>query len=353
MDKGPVILKDKPIIGISACCMGCPVRYNGRSMDMLKQIGREKGDFLWSPVCPECAAGLGVIRDPIHIDGPDGAAVWQGQARIRSRGGRDVTAAMQAGARESLASLERARTRAFVFMDGSPSCGVYRTTLRKQNRGKPPGVFGALLDQAGFFLIPALDLQSPLKWWDWRRRLLAFLWLDQVPLQSRGDLYEAWYRLKFLCQELDDPWARQMGQRLAALQGKLDPDVAAAFRRDVGSVLRRPSTVARITGSLWKNYSHYRKVTGQPIAEIKDPLTLRNVTSLARELILMEREAAVSQIMFGTSPVIYAGRLPSSRKSGRAGKAGADKTDADDIGAEDPGADDSQAGETGADDTGV
>jgi uncharacterized protein YbbK (DUF523 family) len=315
MNKGPVIIQDKPIIGISACCMGCPVRYNGRSLDYLKQIGREKGDFFWSPVCPECAAGLGVMRDPIHIEGPNGAAVWQGEARIRSRGGRDVTQAMLAGARESLASLERAGTRAFVYMDGSPSCGVYRTTLRKQNRGKPPGVFGALLDQAGFFLIPALDLQSPIKWWDWRRRLLAFLWLDQVPIETRADLYDVWYRLKFLAQELDNPWARQLGQKLAGLKGPLDPTFALDFRREVGDVLRRPSTLPRITGSLWKNYSHHRKVTGEAIDAISQPTTLRNVTTLARELILMEREAAVAGILFGTSPVMYAGRLPSRRRS--------------------------------------
>ncbi|MCD8499443.1 MAG: DUF523 domain-containing protein [Clostridiales bacterium] len=166
MDKGPVTLKEKPVIGISACGFNAPIRYNGRSMDFIKAIGREKGDFRWCPVCPETAAGLGVPRDPIHLAGPDGRSIWKGEGKIVSRNGHDVTAVMLAAAQESLATLRRAGAKVFIYMDGSPSCGVYRTTLRKQSRGKPPGVFGALLDTEGFFLIPALDMQSPLKWWD-------------------------------------------------------------------------------------------------------------------------------------------------------------------------------------------
>ena len=316
MDKGPIILREKPIIGISACCFGSAVRYNGRSMDMLKNIGREKGDFRWCPVCPETAAGLGIPRDPIHLVGENGRAVWDQGGRIVSRNGQDVTAALKAGAMDSLATLERAGVRVFVYMDGSPSCGVYRTTLRKQSRGKPPGIFGALLDQAGYFLIPGLDLQSPIKWWDWRRRMLAYLWLSETPLTTRAELYDVWYRLKFICQELDDPWAREQGRFLASLKGPLDPVVAADFRRQVSDVLRRPSTVQRITGSLWKNYCHHRKVTGRPVPDIQEPTALRNVTAIARELILMEREAAREGIMFGTSPVLYSGRPRFKKQDG-------------------------------------
>lgn len=309
MDKGPIILKDKPVLGISACCFGSPVRYNGKALDLVKGIGREKSDFRWCPVCPENTAGLGVPRDPIHLVAETGRAVWGQGGRVVSRGGQDVTAAMIAGAEESLQTLERAGARVFIYMDGSPSCGVYRTTLKKQNRGKPPGVFGALLDDKGFFLIPALDLQSPIKWWDWRRRMLAYLWLQDVPLTTRAELYDVWYRLKFICQELDDPWAREKGRQLAALKGSLDPEFAAQFRREVSDLLRRPSTLKRITGSLWKNYSHHRKVTGRPVPEINPPTTLRNVTTIARELILMERAAAADGILFGTSPVLYPGRV--------------------------------------------
>jgi len=75
MDKRPVTLKEKPVIGISACGFNAPVRYNGRSMDFIKAIGREKGDFRWCLVCPETAAGLGVPLDPIHLSGAGGRSI--------------------------------------------------------------------------------------------------------------------------------------------------------------------------------------------------------------------------------------------------------------------------------------
>ena len=317
MDRSPIILQDKPLLGISACCMACPVRYNGRGFDQLRHIGREKGDFTWVPVCPECLAGLGIMRDPIHLAGENGAAVWRGEAKVRSRGGRDVTADLMEGCRMALACLERAGVRAFVYMDGSPSCGVYRTTLRKQSRGHPPGVFGALLHQAGYFLIPALDLQSPLKWWDWRRRLLAFLYLADVPITTRGQLYDVWNRLKFICQELDDNWSRQKGRELAQLGRSLDPGYVAAFRQDVSDLLRKPSTAGRLTGSLLKNYAYYRKQTGQSLPDMTAADARRNITTIARELTLLERASASVGRFVGSAPVLYAGRLPGDRKSRR------------------------------------
>lgn len=313
MDKQPIILTTRPKLGISACCMGCPVRYNARGFDLLKNLGREKGDFTWIPVCPECQAGLGVARDPIHIAGTNGAAVWKNEATVRSRNGHDCTADVLAGAAACLETLRRAGTRAFVYMDGSPTCGVYRTTLKKQNRGKPPGIFGDLLDREGFFLIPALDLQSPLRWWDWRRRLLAFIWLDQVPISGKGDLYETWYRLKFICQELDDPWARQKGQELAGLGKHIAPEEIALFKREVGDLLRRPSTSKRLSGSLWKHYAHYRKATGKSVPDISQQGSLRNITTIARELVRLERASVEDQVLFGTAPVIYSNRRPADQ----------------------------------------
>lgn len=314
MDKAPIIFGDKPVIGVSACCMGCPVRYNGRGFDLIKGLGREKGDFTWVPVCPECLAGLGVVRDPVHIAGENGSAVWRGEAKVRSRGGRDITDDLLAGCQAALDNLQRAHVRAFVYMDGSPSCGVYRTTLKNQNRGKPPGVFGDLLNREGYFLIPALDLQSPLKWWDWRRRLLAFLWLSDTSLTTKGEAYEIWNRLKFICQEIDDPWARAKGRELAAWGRHVDAGVLDKFRLDVLELLRRPSTTRRLTASLLKSYAFYRKSTGQSIPEIGGPESRRNVTTVARELTLIERAAAQSGRFTGSAPVLYSGRIAKKDK---------------------------------------
>ena len=54
------IISKRLKVGISACAFGCPVRYNGRALDALSLLGRERSDFSVTPVCPECLAGLGV-----------------------------------------------------------------------------------------------------------------------------------------------------------------------------------------------------------------------------------------------------------------------------------------------------
>ena len=305
MDKSTVVITEKIPIGISSCAMGSPIRYNGKGIDVLKDLGREKSDFIWCPVCPECMAGLGVPRDPVHLSGGDGNAVWTGEAVVKNRKGRDVTEVMKIGCQVCLEALGRCHAVAFIYMDGSPSCGVYRTTLKNQRRGNPPGVFGSLLLEKGYFLIPSSDLQSPLRWWDWRRRLLAFHWFSTVELSTMKDVYEVWYRLKFLCQELDNTWAREMGKTLASIKLKDAPDFLAQFRKELSDVLRKPSTTKRITNSLWKHYSHYRKQRGKTVDEIQSPEFRRNLTTIAKELTRMERTAVEDDYLFGASPVIY------------------------------------------------
>jgi hypothetical protein len=234
-----------------------------------------------------------------------GDDVWAGEAGVKNRSGEIVTEAMLEGCKDSLKALRRCNAKAFVYMDGSPSCGVYRTTLKNKRKGNPPGVFGSLLLKEGYFLIPSSDLQSPLKWWDWRRRLLAFQWFANLQITDVQELYETWYRLKFICQELDNTWAREMGRTLASLDKAEFATFAPEFKKQVLDLLRRPSTTAKMTNSLWKHYSHYRKSRGKTVEEINSPDFKRNVTTIAKELLKMERTAVEDDFLFGASPVIY------------------------------------------------
>lgn len=305
MNKEAIIVTERIGIGMSACCMGCPVRYNNKGWDLTKNLGREKGDFRWYPVCPECMAGLSVPREPIHITGGDGFAVWNAEAQVKNKRGQNMTQLIKEGCLEALEVLKRGGVEAYVYMDGSPSCGVYRTTLKNTRTGNPPGVFGALLLNSGYFLIPASDLQSPLKWWDRRRRLMAFTWLKKTPIVSKSELFDVWNTLKFLCQELDDTWARKRGREIAVLSKELELTYIEQFKTETLELLRRPSTTVKITNSLWKNYVHYKKASGDIIPEIMSPENKRNITTIASELIKIERSSFENNKTFGTSPIIY------------------------------------------------
>lgn len=299
------IISKKIDIGISACNYGCPVRYNKKGWNQIKNIQRESNNFTWHPVCPEVMSGMGVPRNSIRIVGGNGEDVWNGLAKIKTSNGKDVTEDLKKGALSCYETLQRADIKAFAFMEGSPSCGVYRTTLKNKRLGTPPGVFGALLLEKGFFLIPALDIQSPIKWWDWRRRLHAFVWMEDIEMKNSKDIYDVWHIMKFLCQEIDRKESDKIGANLANLPKNLNKEYIEDFREKVMLILRRPSTLPKIKQSLWKNYIYYKRKSGNIVDEVNTPETLRNITTIAKELLKMEREAIENETFFGSSPILY------------------------------------------------
>lgn len=106
-------------IGVSQCLLGEPVRFDGghkRSRYLTDELSRY---FTYHGVCPEVAIGLGIPRKPIRL------IVSDNQARVRGSvdTGMDVTDALVAQA-DSVAGLFPEMC-GYVFMQNSPSCGVY------------------------------------------------------------------------------------------------------------------------------------------------------------------------------------------------------------------------------------
>ena len=58
---------NKPVIGISSCLLGEPVRYDGNHKHALPIIEHLTQYFSFHSFCPEVAIGLGVPRPPIHL----------------------------------------------------------------------------------------------------------------------------------------------------------------------------------------------------------------------------------------------------------------------------------------------
>ena len=303
------LITRKVPVGISACAFGCPVRYNGRGTDALAIMGRERSDFEFTPVCPECLAGLGVPRTPIHLSGT-GAEVLAGSAAVRDRRGRDVTDSVIAGCRDALAALDRAGVVAFIAREASPTCGLSKARVgKRRTEQRGAGVFGALLAERDLFLIPDDGLANSLAWWDWRRRLHAWLWLRERRIDRSADLYGAWHVVKFVVQETDRPFADSMGRRLASLPKSVATADLELLRREMLDALKKPSTKPRIRSAMWKTYAHAHKKGSLEGVDLHDlradsPEVRLNVDELARELTRMERISFENDLLFGTSPVI-------------------------------------------------
>jgi uncharacterized protein YbbK (DUF523 family) len=153
----------EPVL-VSACLLGEAVRYNGgdkRCEHEVLQRWLREGRVV--PLCPEVAGGLPVPRPPAEIEaGAGGASVLAGTARVRDRGGRDVTQYFLKGAEEGLARARTRGIRVAVLKEGSPSCGAhysYDGTFAG-TKVPVPGVTSAALRAAGLHVFSEVQLEE-------------------------------------------------------------------------------------------------------------------------------------------------------------------------------------------------
>jgi uncharacterized protein YbgA (DUF1722 family)/uncharacterized protein YbbK (DUF523 family) len=111
-------------IGISSCLLGEAVRYDG---------GHKRDSFLtdvfgkyveWVSVCPELEIGLGVPRESLRLLDEAGNL-----RLIAPASGTDHTRAMNSYAQKRLAELEKQNLCGYILKRGSPSCGMERVRV--------------------------------------------------------------------------------------------------------------------------------------------------------------------------------------------------------------------------------
>lgn len=102
----------KPCLLVSACLLGTPCRYDGRSKPH-PAVAALAERYTLVPVCPEEAGGLPTPREPSERQGD----------RVVSRSGEDVTAAYRKGAEAALATAKACGAVAALLKERSPSCG--------------------------------------------------------------------------------------------------------------------------------------------------------------------------------------------------------------------------------------
>lgn len=148
---------------VSACLLGNPVRYDGRS----KALVNSDLDALLAQdriisFCPEVAGGLPVPRAAAEILPGDGNAVIAGQARVRTGDGTDVTDYFLAGAQQALALCRKHDITVAVLTESSPSCGSGQIYDGSFNRTTVPGsgVTTALLRQHGIKVFNQHQLEA-------------------------------------------------------------------------------------------------------------------------------------------------------------------------------------------------
>ena len=140
---------------ISACLLGVRCRYDGgdsRNELAIKQ--KEMSELI--PVCPEEAGGLSTPRPPAEIVGGDGEDVLNGNAKVITVDGTDVTEAYVKGAYHALQVAQSHGATQVILKARSPSCGcgdIYDGTF-SGTLTSGDGVTTALLKRHGITVIP-------------------------------------------------------------------------------------------------------------------------------------------------------------------------------------------------------
>ncbi len=103
-------------IVVSACLLGEPCRYDGRSKpcEAVIRLG-ERHELI--PVCPEVMGGLPTPRPPAEL---------QADGRVVNRMGVDVSEAYRKGAEETLRVAREQGCGVALLKEKSPSCGKGR-----------------------------------------------------------------------------------------------------------------------------------------------------------------------------------------------------------------------------------
>lgn len=139
---------------ISACLLGQPVRYDGRSCPFkCTLIDQWQPKGLLVPVCPEMDGGLPVPRPPAEITPGGGPGVWAGTARVKTRE-TDVTDFFIKGAQAALDKAIAWGIKTALLKQKSPSCGSCRIYDGSFSRSLVDGmgVTTALLRQHGIMV---------------------------------------------------------------------------------------------------------------------------------------------------------------------------------------------------------
>ena len=106
--------------------MGVRCAYDGKARPLAADVAEQLALFSggWIPVCPEQLGELPTPRRPVELLGGSGLDVLQGNARVVSSDGQDVTRTFLRGAEETLYLARRFGCTEALLKARSPSCGV-------------------------------------------------------------------------------------------------------------------------------------------------------------------------------------------------------------------------------------
>jgi uncharacterized protein YbgA (DUF1722 family)/uncharacterized protein YbbK (DUF523 family) len=237
---------NRPIIALSSCLAGEPVRFDGahkRDNWLLEQLGQYVD---YRTYCPEVAIGLGIPRRPIRL------VAVAGETRVRGvvDPSLDVTERLQNYAFDTLPNL--GDISGYVFKSKSPSCGVFRVkryNVKGHPDGSGRGAFAEVIAQH----LPDLPIEEEGRLCDaglrenFVNRVFAYrrwqnLLEDGLTAKSLIDFHS---RHKYMVMAHSQAAYKRLGRLLAQLRGADLQQVGRDYQHELMAALARRVNRAR------------------------------------------------------------------------------------------------------------
>ncbi|MTZ14751.1 DUF1722 domain-containing protein [Pseudomonas sp. JL972] len=233
-----------PKIGISACLLGNPVRFNGghKQSSLCSDVLARHVEFV--PLCPEVAIGLGTPREPIRLVGePDNP-----RARGTVRRELDVTDALAAYGRQIATQLDDIS--GFILMQKSPSCGMERVKVYRDNGHTVPGGGSGIFARALMEARPDLPveedgrLNDPVLRENFLTRVYAYAQWQRLQQQglTRKAIVDFHSRYKYQLMAAHPQQYRELGRMVASLRDCSVDEFAPGYFSQFMQALKRPAT---------------------------------------------------------------------------------------------------------------
>jgi len=248
-------------LGISACLLGEPVRYDGGHK--LDRFVRDTlGQYVeYVPVCAEVECGLGVPRESMHLEGDP-----QAPRLVTSRTKRDITDQMLAWAHNRMTKLERENLCGFIFKSNSPSSGMERVKIFDRN-GMPRkigiGVFAGVF-MKHFPLIPVEEegrLHDPALRESFIERIFVLKrWREMMDQGGKvGALVEFQTRHKLLVMAHSPKHGNHLGKLVAGAKGIPEEELDRQYQGLLMEALKLRATVKKHTNVLQHLMGYFKK----------------------------------------------------------------------------------------------
>lgn len=241
----------KANIGISACLLGAPVRYNGGHKKDNWITGTLSDSMEFVPFCPETGIGLPTPRPTLRLIAKEG-----GVAAVDSdTQTKDVSAQLRQyfhQNKERISELD-----GYILMQGSPSCGMERVKLY-QAGGMPEKIASGLFAEELLKAFPNMPVEEAGRLNDSHlaesfltRVAIYQQWREEKPFASAKALIRFHAQHKFLIMLHDYAGYRKAGQLLADLSNPEQlASIAEHYLSVVMAALKKVSNQGQRTNAL-------------------------------------------------------------------------------------------------------